>query len=211
MSKPPTPETARFETGIGLGGGDVLRPSWMSPNLGVKQTSQTPRVEQLEQLEPPIQVDDLEQQEPPEVPTTDEERTVVELDLIGQIAALQRKLTDVTRPQNQDEVDEEEALQAILEAPPLPKQDSPSRVLLLTYQLPIRCFRDEHGTIQWTPSNGEANLARAMAGVPEATEVVWFGQIHEAETGAIRDDEKEELGAHKHRRPSDRHLESARC
>jgi hypothetical protein len=178
------------------GYGDVLRPSWMSPNLGAKPISETPRVEQLEQRDPPILVDELEQQEPPEVPTTDEERTVVELDLIGQIAALQRKLEAVTEPKNQDDMDEEEALQAMLEDPPLPKQDGPSRVLLLTYQLPIRCFRDEQGLVQWRPSNGEANLAHAMAGVPDATEVVWFGQIHEADTGDIRDDEKQDLSAH---------------
>ena len=75
MSSSQIPETD-------IGRGDVLRPSWMSQNLGAKLSSQKPRVEQLEQLEPPIQADDLEQQEPPDVPTTDEERTVVELSLI---------------------------------------------------------------------------------------------------------------------------------
>ena len=190
----PEPEPETVEQG---GGGDIdsARPSWMSPSLGVKQSTQTPRVEQLEQLEPRFVVDELEQQQPPDVPTTDEQRAVVELDLIGQIAALQRKLDAATQLDVQDDVDQEEVLQAILEDPPLPKQGGPSRVLLLTYQLPIRCFRDQHGIIQWTPTSGEANLAHAMAGVPDSTEVVWFGQIHESDTGDIRDDEKGDLGA----------------
>ena len=190
----PEPEPQLVEQ-EGEGGGDNPLPSWMSQTLGLKQSAQMPRVEQLEQLEPLIMVDELEQQEPPDVPTTDEQRTVVELDLIGQIAALQRKLDAATQPEEQDDVDQEEVLQAILEDPPLPKQGGPSRVLLLTYQLPIRCFRDRDGTIQWNPTSGEANLAHAMAGVPESTEVVWFGQIHEADTGDIREDEKGDLGA----------------
>lgn len=173
---------------------DEALPSWMSPNLGAKPTAHTPRVEQLEQLRPPIQVDALEQQRP-EVPTSDEQRAVVELDLIGQIAALQRELDAVTQPGEQDDIDEALALQAILEEGPLPNQGSPSRVLLMTYQLPIKCFRDKDGAIQWTPTSGEANLAHAMAGVSDSIEVVWFGQIHEADTGEIRDDEKDDLGA----------------
>jgi hypothetical protein len=192
----PEPETVEQGGGGGGGGGiDSPLPSWMSPSLGVKQSTQTPRVEQLEQLEPRILVDELEQQQPPDVPTTDEQRTVVELDLIGQIAALQRKLDAATQPDVQDDVDQEEILQAILEDPPLPKHGGPSRILLLTYQLPIRCSRDQHGIIQWTPTSGEANLAHAMAGVPDSTEVVWFGQIHESDTGDIREDEKADLGA----------------
>eukprot|EP01043_Picozoa_sp_COSAG02_P004223 COSAG02_NODE_108_length_36286_cov_19.437478_26_plen_1336_part_00 len=197
----PRPEVVEVEVGVeeedggGGGGADGPRPSWMSPSLGVKQSTQAPRVEQLEQLEPLFVVDELEQQEPPDVPTTDEQRVVVELDLIGQIAALQRKLDAAMQPEAQDDVDQEEALQAILEDPPLPTQGGPSRVLLLTYQLPVQCFRDEHGTIQWTPTSGEANLAHAMAGVPDSTEVVWFGQINEADTGDIREDEKADLGA----------------
>lgn len=178
----------------GVGAADEVRPSWMSPNLGAKPVAHTPRVEQLEQLRPPIQVDALEQQRP-EIPTSDEQRAVVELDLIGQIAALQRELDAVTQPREQDDIDEALALQAILEGPPLPKQGGPSRVLLMTYQLPIRCFRDKDGVIQWTPTSGEANLAHAMAGVPDSIDVVWFGQIHEADTGDIRDDEKDDLGA----------------
>eukprot|EP01043_Picozoa_sp_COSAG02_P099989 COSAG02_NODE_36085_length_459_cov_0.863889_2_plen_123_part_01 len=99
----PEPEPETVEQG---GGGDIdsARPSWMSPSLGVKQSTQTPRVEQLEQLEPRFVVDELEQQQPPDVPTTDEQRAVVELDLIGQIAALQRKLDAATQLDVQDDI-----------------------------------------------------------------------------------------------------------
>lgn len=173
---------------------DEKLPSWMSPTLGSapQATVLDISLEKQELAEPTT----LDQHDMPEIDdiANDEERDLIELDLVGQIAALQRKLEAVQDSEGEDDLDEESMLQeALLEDTPLPNQDQPSRVLLLTYQLPIRCWRDVKGVIQWEPTNGEANLANAVKGVPQATQVVWFGQIHEAATGDIREDEREGL------------------